>query len=275
MNFQKIALFLVLLISISCFSGCVDNSGEVSEPVTIKMAGGTALIPIIEDISKEYMLKNNNVQIEVTGGGSGFGVKETGEGHLTIGMAGRNLKSEEKELYNDITVYKIGLDGIAIITSNENNISDLTTQQVQKIYSGEITNWKSVGGSDHTINVYTREEDSGTRDTFWKEGLLKSNISKKALMVASNGEMKSKVSSDENGIGYVSIGYVDESINTVQFNGVEPTQENVKEGIYTIYRPLNLLTKGEPDENVKKFIEYVLSEKGQEIVKNDGFLPVN
>lgn len=253
----------------------MDNSGEVSEPVTIKMAGGTALIPIIEDISKEYMLENNNVQIEVTGGGSGFGVKETGEGHLTIGMAGRNLKSEEKELYNDITVYKIGLDGIAIITSNENNISDLTTEQVQKIYSGEITNWKNVGGSDHTINVYTREEDSGTRDTFWKEGLLKSNISKKALMVASNGEMKSKVSLDENGIGYVSIGYVDESINTVKFNGIDPTQENVKEGLYTIYRPLNLLTKGEPDENVKKFIEYVLSEKGQEIVKNDGFLPVN
>jgi phosphate transport system substrate-binding protein len=190
-------------------------------------------------------------------------------------MAGRNLKSEEKELYNDITVYKIGLDGIAIITSNENNISDLTTQQVQKIYSGEITNWKSVGGSDHAINVYTREEDSGTRDTFWKEGLLQSNISKKVLMVASNGEMKSKVSLDENGIGYVSIGYVDESINTVRFNGVEPTQENVKEGLYTIYRPLNLLTNGEPDENVKKFIEYVLSEKGQEIVKNDGFLPVN
>jgi phosphate transport system substrate-binding protein len=120
----------------------MDNSGEVSEPVTIKMACGTALIPIIEDISKEYMLENSNVQIEVTGGGSGFGVKETGEGHLTIGMAGRNLKSEEKELYNDITVYKIGLDGIAIITSNENNISDLTTEQVQKFILAKLQTGK-------------------------------------------------------------------------------------------------------------------------------------
>lgn len=190
-------------------------------------------------------------------------------------MAGRNLKSEEKETYGDIIVYKIGLDGIAIITNKENNISDLTTEQIQKIYSGEVTNWKDVGGIDQAINIYTREEDRGTRDTFWNEGLLKGNISEKALMVASNGEMKSKVSSDKNAIGYISIGYVDDSVKTVNFNGVEPTQENVKEGLYKIYRPLNLLTKGEPDENVKKFIEYILRSEGQEIVKNDGFLPVN
>jgi len=275
LDFKKIGPSLLVILSMLCFSGCVDNSAGASEPVVIKMAGGTALIPILEDISKEYMLENKNVQIEVTGGGSGFGIQETGEGRLTIGMAGRNLKSEEKETYGDIIVYKIGLDGIAIITNNENNISDLTTEQIQKIYSGEVTNWKDVGGIDQAINIYTREEDSGTRDTFWNEGLLKGNISEKALMVASNGEMKSKVSSDKNAIGYISIGYVDDSVKTVNFNGVEPTQENVKEGLYKIYRPLNLLTKGEPDENVKKFIEYILSSNGQEIVKNDGFLPVN
>ncbi|ABR55252.1 phosphate binding protein [Methanococcus vannielii SB] len=273
MKFYNLIISL-LIISTLCLSGCISTESS-GETVSIKTAGGTALIPIMKDISKEYMHENRNVQVEVTGGGSGFGIKETGEGRLTIGMAGRDLKSEEKEKYPNMVVYKIGLDGIAIITHKENPVSDLTTKELQKIYSGEITNWNEIGGGNNPINIYTREEESGTHETFLNEGLLKGNISPRSLMVSSNGEMKSKISLDKNGIGYISIGYVDDSVKTLMFNGVEPTQENVKEGIYKIYRPLNILTNGKPENSVQNFIEYILGPNGQKIIENNGFLPVN
>jgi len=268
---------MLIVCFILFLSGCVGTSADQNTDntkITISMAGGTALVPIAKETAKQFMENHPNVQIEVSGGGSGFGIKECGEGRITIGMAGRNLKSEEKEKYPNLIVYKIGVDGVAIVVNPSNPINDLSKDQVKKIFSGEITNWKNVGGNDAPINIYTRDEMSGTRDTFWKQALDKGNITDKSVVVASNGEMKAKISADENGIGYISIGYVDESVKAIKLDGIEPNQENVKKGIYSVYRPLNLMTKGEPDGLVKEYIDYVLSPNGQKIVKDKGFLPV-
>ena len=275
---MKIGVFAGILVvcSILFLSGCVGTSADQNDnsKTTISMAGGTALVPIAKETAKQFMEKHPNVQIDVSGAGSGFGIKECGEGRITIGMAWRDLKSEEKEKYPDLIVYKIGIDGVAIVVNPSNPIDDLSKNQIKKIFAGEITNWKDVGGNDAHINIYTRDEMSGTRDTFWKRALDKGNITDKSIVVASNGEMKTKISTDENGIGYISIGYVDESVKSIKLDGIEPNQENVKKGIYSVYRPLNLMTKGEPDGLVKEYIDYVLSPNGQKIVKDKAFLPV-
>jgi phosphate transport system substrate-binding protein len=182
----------------------------------------------MEEAGKEFMKKHPNVKVVVSGGGSGFGIKQVGEGYIDIGMAGRDLKPEEKEKYPNLKVYKIGVDGVAIVVNPKNPINGLTKEQVKKIFAGEITNWKEVGGKDAPINVYTRDPESGTRETFWKFALDKGNITKKAIVVASNGEMKTKIAMDENGIGYLSVGYVDGSVKAIKLDGIAPTQENVK-----------------------------------------------
>jgi phosphate transport system substrate-binding protein len=221
------------------------------------------------------MKSHPNVKIEVIGGGSGFGINEIGEKRIDIGMAGRNIKSSEKEKYPNLIASKIAVDGVAIVINKENPINNLTTEQLQKIYSKTITNWKEVGGTDEPITVYTRDELSGTRDTFWKLALNKNNISDRALIVASNGEMKAKVSADKNGIGYISVGYIDESVKPVALDGVNPTKENIKKGDYKVYRPLILITNGEPEPTVKEYINYILSPEGQKIVESKGFLSIN
>ncbi|NPA62244.1 MAG: phosphate ABC transporter substrate-binding protein [Methanococci archaeon] len=265
-------LFAILLVIGLC--GCTTEQNSVSKEETLTLAGGTALIPIMEEAGKEFMKMHPNVKVEVSGGGSGFGIKEVGEGHIDIGMAGRNLNPDEKEKYPNLKVFKIGVDGVAVVVNPKNPINDLTKEQVKEIFAGKITNWKEVGGRDAPINVYTRDEESGTRETFWKLALDKGNITKKAIVVASNGEMKTKIAMDENGIGYLSVGYIDKSVKPVKLDGVAPTQENVKKGIYKIYRPLNLITNGEPKGVAKEFIDFVLSDKGQEIVKEKGFISV-
>ena len=267
-----LGIFIGVLV-ILCLCGCINSNKETVNEEKITLAGGTALVPIMEEAGKEFMKKHPNVKVMVSGGGSGFGIKQVGEGYVDIGMAGRDLKPEEKEKYPNLKVYKIGVDGVAIVVNPKNPINGLTKEQVKKIFAGEITNWKEVGGKDAPINVYTRDPESGTRETFWKYALDKGNITKKAIVVASNGEMKAKIAMDENGIGYLSVGYVDESVKAIKLDGIAPTQENVKKGVYKVYRPLNLITNGEPKGVVKEFIDFVLSDEGQEIVKKKGFLP--
>jgi len=283
----KSLIGLLIISSMLLFSGCVNSNNANTEidninnttytttEISLSMAGGTAVVPIAQETAKIFMKSHPNVKIEVIGGGSGFGINEIGEKRIDIGMAGRNIKSSEKEKYPNLIASKIAVDGVAIVINKENPINNLTTEQLQKIYSKTITNWKEVGGTDEPITVYTRDELSGTRDTFWKLALNKNNISDRALIVASNGEMKAKVSADKNGIGYISVGYIDESVKPVALDGVNPTKENIKKGDYKVYRPLILITNGEPEPTVKEYINYILSPEGQKIVESKGFLSIN
>ena len=145
---------------------------------------------------------------------------------------------------------------------------------VKDIFSGKIVNWKEVEGSDSSINLYSRDKESGTRKVFWKKLLEKGAVSEKSNFVASNGAMKTALSKDRGGIGYLSIGHIDSTVSPVVIDGIEPTQENAKSGIYKVTRKLYMNTKGDPTGLAKAFIAYVMSAEGAKIIAAKGYIPV-
>ena len=277
-KYISVLIGAVLISLIVGFSGCTEsgvNNSEEVQKFSLKISGSTTVLPIAEEAAKQFMTKNKNYMIEVTGGGSGLGVKEAGENLNDIGMASRDVKSSEFEIYPSLQVFGIAKDGVAIIVQPENPVSSLTQEQIIAIYAGEITNWNEVGGNDAPITVYTRDEESGTREVFFEKALNKGNITKKAVVVASNGAMKSSVKADVNGIGYLSIGYLDSSVTGCEYEGVLPTEANVISGTYKVSRTLNVITNGEPSQEAKAFIDFLLSSEGQKIVVEEGYIPVN
>lgn len=244
-----------------------------NEKGTIKIAGGTAHIPVMKEVAKRIMSINPDIQISIAGGGSGVGIKLVGEGLVDIGNSGRKPTDEEIKKYK-LKMFKWAIDGVGIIVNPKNKVKALTKAQVIDIFSGKIDNWKVLGGVDKEINVYTRDKASGTRAVFWKKALGKGEITSKANFVVSNGAMKSAISRNPYGIGYVSVGYIDETVAPAAFDGVVPTLENVKQGKYPIARGLYSNTKGDPKGLIKKLIDYLLTPEGQKIVESKGLIAV-
>jgi len=245
----------------------------MGEKGTLKISGGTAHIPVMKEASKRIMTFNSDIQISIAGGGSGIGIKQVGEGLVDIGNSGRKPTDKEINDYQ-LKMFKWAIDGVGVVVNPENKVKALSKAQLVDIFSGKIGNWKSIGGVHKSINVYTRDKASGTRDVFWKKAIDKGEITDKANFVVSNGAMKSAISSDPYGIGYVSVGHIDESVAPVALDGVVPTLENVKKSKYKIARGLYSNTKGEPSGLVKKFIEYLFSPEGQQLSADKGFIPV-
>ncbi len=239
----------------------------------IDIAGGTAHIPVMKEAARRIMIYNPNIRITVAGGGSGVGIQKVGEGLVDIGDTGRPLTPKERAKYG-LKSYAFAIDGVAVAVNPSNPVRNLTSKEVQDIFAGRIKNWRVVGGKDAPIHLYTRDEASGTRAVFWKKLLKKGPIADNANIVPSNGAMKVAISRDPDAIGYLSIGFIDNTIAPVKIDGVYPSQENAKNGSYKIVRKLYMNTKGEPNKLVKTFIEYILSPEGTEIIKKCGFLPI-
>lgn len=239
----------------------------------IRIAGGTAHIPIMREVAKLIMTYNPDIQITIAGGGSGVGIKQVGEGLIDIGNSGREPTETEVKNYS-LKVFKWAIDGVGVIVNPNNQVKSLTKAQIKDIFAGKINNWKEVGGIDKPINVYTRDEPSGTREVFWEKALDKGEIVKKAIVVISNGAMKSAISQDPYGIGYVSVGHIDQTVAPVAIDEIFPTIQTVKEGKYKVSRGLYSCTKGEPTGLVKKFIDYLFTQEGQKIVEKNGFISV-
>jgi phosphate transport system substrate-binding protein len=266
-----ICLTLAGFIATPCLAGALDAFGGHSG--TLKIAGGTAHIPVMKEAAKRIMSRYPDINITVAGGGSGVGIKQVGEGLVDIGNAGREPKPGEMAKYN-LMLHKWAIDGVGVVAHPDNPVKSLSTQQLKDVYSGKIGNWKDLGGPDHAVTIYTRDEASGTRDVFWKKALDKSDISEKALFVPSNGAMKTAVANDPYAIGYVSVGHMDDSVAPVAIDGVTPTLETVQNGQYTVARGLYSNTLGEPQGLAKIFIDYLFSPEGQVIVAENGFIPV-
>ncbi len=239
----------------------------------IKIAGGTAHIPVMKEAARRAMTLNPDLQVSVAGGGSGVGIKQAGEGLVDIGNSGRAPTDQEISRYG-LRVFQWALDGVGIVVHPKNAVTALTQTQLMAIYSGKTTNWKDVGGADQQINIYTRDESSGTREVFWEKALKKGPIAGHAHFIVSNGAMKSAVSQDPYGIGYVSVGHIDETVKAVILDGVPPTQQTVKDGRYPVARGLYSVTKGDPSGPAKSFIDYLFSPEGQGIAAGKGFIPV-
>jgi phosphate transport system substrate-binding protein len=234
--------------------------------------------PLAEKLAGEYMKANQNLMIDVKGGGSGVGVKSAVDGTAMIGMASRKLSDEEKTANPDLVATVIARDGIALIVNPDVTVEGLTLDQARDIFMGKITNWKDLGGEDQMIIVVSREEGSGTRTAFQEMVMKKDKdgnenlIADTAILLSSNGAILTTISSTPYSLGYLSMGYLDATVKDLKINDVAATEENAANGTYSVVRPLNFLTKGQPAGDAKAFIDWILSDAGQTIVKADGYI---
>jgi phosphate transport system substrate-binding protein len=261
----------VFLTSGFAYAGLLDNFTGQSGKIDI--AGGTAHIPVMTEAAKRIMTANPGIRINIEGGGTGVGVQKAGEGLVDIGNTGRALSEDEIAKYGLVS-FAFAVDGVTVVVNPANAVADLSEAQVQDIFSGKITNWKEVGGADALINLYSRDEASGTREVFWGKMLKKGTIADSANIVASNGAMKVAVSQDAGAIGYMSIGFVDASVKAPTLEGIEPSQDNAKSGTYKVARKLYMNTKGQPQGLVKLFIDYVTSPECTDIIAKAGYIPL-
>lgn len=263
----------LFLFSVSWSIASDDLSPFAQEKGNLRIAGGTAHIPVMKEAAKQIITFNSKIRISIAGGGSGLGIKQAGEGLVDIGNTGRKPSDQEIQKF-DLKLFKWAVDGVGAVVHPKNKVQSLTTAQLQGIYSGKIENWNEVGGVDRQINLYTRDEASGTRKVFWKKALAKGDISTKANVVVSNGAMKTAVAGDPFSIGFVSVGHIDGSVAPVALDGITPTLKTVRSGDYGVARGLYSLTKGEPTGLTKLFLDFLVSPTGQQIVADKGFIPV-
>jgi phosphate transport system substrate-binding protein len=275
-GFMVLILMLVLTLGIAPGAWAQDSQLQRFQSLegTIDIAGGTAHIPVMKDAAEAIMKANPKIRITVAGGGSGVGVQKVGEGLVNIGNTGRALTPAEIDKYG-LKTFPFALDGVAVAVNPKNTISALTSHQVRDIFAGKIKNWQEVGGPNAPIHLFTRDEASGTRETFWEKLLKKGPIDSKANIVASNGAMKMALGQDPQAIGYLGIGFVDAKVKGIKLDGVEPTQENAKNGSYLVTRLLYMNTKGEPAPLVKAFIDYIRGPEGANIIQKHGFIPTS
>jgi len=279
---KNIILVVSLLIIAALISACGGTStpgAPVTDPTTdnstISVSGSTTVQPLAEKLAEAFMTENTSIRIDVQGGGSSVGVKAAGQGTSDIGMASREIKESELAEFPKLNVVVIARDGIAIVANADVTVSDLTVEQVRDIFSGKITNWKDLGGEDQNIIVVSREEGSGTRGAFEELVMGKDAlITASAILQPSNGSIRTTVSTTPYSIGYMSFGYLDDTIKAISIGGIAPTEPNAADGSYPIVRPLNMLTNGEPTGAVKAFLDFILSDAGQKLVVEDGYIPV-
>ncbi len=238
---------------------------------SLTLTGSTSMADVATSLAESFMAANKGVTVSVGGNGSGEGPTAVNDGTAQIGLLSRDLKTEENPTAFDKVI--IGYDGIAVIVNSASGVTALTTDQITKIFKGEIKNWKEVGGVDAKIQCIGREAASGTRSAF--EELMKI---KDAAVYAeeqnSTGNVKQAVSANPNAIGYVSLSSVDKTIVAVQLDGVTPSEETVKSGKYTLQRPFVMITKaGTTDALTTAFLDFVFSDAGMKIVADDGVVP--
>ena len=242
---------------------------ELSGKVTT--GGSTSMEKVIGALQEAFMEQNSGVDVTYDPTGSGAGITGAQEGSLDIGLSSRALKDGE----TGVSATVIALDGIGIIVNNANTVEDLTTDQIAAIATGEVTNWKEVGGPDAEIVMIGREAGSGTRDGF--ESILKvSDQCKYAQELTATGAVIAAVQANENAIGYASLAALDDSVKALKVNGIACTEETVKDGSYTVQRPFVFVTKDGAQQTpaVKAFIDFAASADAASLISNAGAVPV-
>ena len=275
-----LALAGILVLALVA-TGCVGNeptSSSSQERTSIKVTGSTTVLPIAQLTAEAYMGTHPNTDIQVTGGGSSVGVQAAGEKTADIGMSSRDVKSDELKKYPNRVITTSGIDGVALIVNPSNTITSLTTTQIKDIYAGNYTNWKQVGGPDQAIVVVGRDSASGTREFFSEKVMNKGDFTSTQLEKNSNGAVQQTIAQTPGAIGYVGLGFIDNTVKAVKVdtNGalVEPTIANILSGAYPRSRSLYMITNGQPTALAKTYLDYILSPEGQSILAEEGFVPV-
>lgn len=276
MRSKKLKLMVgALLVTMvgATFVGCGSNdSASNSDTTTISISGSTSVGPLMEKIQEKYE-EVNNVTLEIQQNGSGAGIKDVSGGVSEIGMSSRELKDDEK---TSVEGTVIAYDGIALLVNPNNSVKNISLEDVKKIYTGEITNWKELGGKDAPIVVVSREEGSGTRDAFQEiVGYESEELTKDATISDGSGAVKTTVAGNENAIGFASFEYIDDTVSALSIDNVEPTAEKVKAGEYKISRPFLLVTKEDSlTEEGEALIQFILSSEGQQIVSENKLITI-
>ncbi len=259
----------LLVAAVVCEAGCVSsNAGKV------QLAGSTSVQPHAEALARAFQQNNSDIQVYVQGGGSSAGIQAVGEGTAQIGMSSRAIKPSEIQKYPTLKPISIAVDGIAIIVNPKNPVSNLTMNQTRDIFTGNITNWNQIGGSDATIDVINREQGSGTRDGI-QAIVLKGGNFKGGIVLSSTGAIRTAVSQDANAIGYISSAELDSSVKAVNIDGVAPTYDNIANRTYKIQRDFYFITKGDPSGATSQFLNFTLGPDGQALLKADGLVSIN
>jgi phosphate transport system substrate-binding protein len=261
--------------------GLVTMAAQAAEK-TLQLEGSTTVGPIAEGFAEAMMAADKDLKITVKKTGSGDGIAALLDKRCDIATASRFLK--DKEFASAVekgvmpVVHTIAMDGVCMIVHPSNRVCELGIEQIRKIYSGETTNWKDLGGPDAPIVVISRETSSGTYEVFNEKVMNngKTKIVATAEYVASNPQVYNRVKATEGSIGYVGLGFVDDKVAALKVNGIMPTTKTIAVGAYPISRPLFLVTNGYPELGslIHAFCTYYLTEKGQEIIQAKGFIPV-
>ena len=263
-----ICMTLAAVMAAVLFVGCGTASSTVSTD------GSTSMEKVIGALGESFMNNNKGITFTYNPTGSGSGITAVAEGRCDIGLSSRSLKAEEKEqgLVETILAY----DGIAVIVNPENPVTDLSTETIAKIYKGEITNWKEIGGRDAEIVLIGREAGSGTRDGFDSVTDTK-NACKYRQELTSTGDVITTVSQNPDAIGYASVASVKDTVKAVKVGGVEANEATIKDGSYVVQRPFVLVTKsGEKlSSAAQKFFGYVTSEKARTAISSAGVVAAN
>ncbi len=271
-SFMKkiICIASALLAALLIFAGC--SRGNTASG-TVSTDGSTSMEKVIGALGESFTEKNSGAKFTYNPTGSGSGITAVLEGRCDIGLSSRALKDEEKA--KGLTETIVALDGIAVIVNPSNNVSDLSAEQIAKIYTGEITNWKEVGGSDAQIVLIGREAGSGTRDGF--ESITgTADKCKYRQELTSTGDVIATVAQNPNAIGYASLAAIKDTVKALKVDGVTPTEDTVKDGSYKIQRPFVFVTKTgtELSETAQKFFDFATSKEAADIISKAGAVPV-
>lgn len=243
---------------------------------SITMSGSTSMEKLANALAESFMVKYPNVTVSAEFTGSSAGIESVLAGSVDIGNASRELKDSEKEAGAVENI--VAIDGIAIIVNPATTVTDLTKEQLTQVYTGEINNWKDLGGEDAPIVVVGREAGSGTRGAFEEILDVADKCSYTGGEIESTGAVMAKVASTPGSIGYVSLDVLDDTVAAVKLEGVEPTAENIKTGAYFLSRPFVMATVGEISEqnaNVKAIFDYLASEEGKQLIESVGLITAN
>lgn len=271
---------LAAVLAAGMLSGCGSTGGDTARQTaapsgtqaTVSTDGSTSMEKVIGYLSEAYMDENKNVKVTYNPTGSGSGIQAVSEGRCDIGLSSRDLKDDEKQNLEETVV---AIDGIAIIVNPENTVEDLSVEQIGKIYTGEITNWKEVGGEDKPIVPIGREAASGTRDGFESITGTKDKC-KYSQELTSTGDVIQTVSSNPNAIGYASLAAVKDTIKVLSVEGVKPSKETIQDKTYKIQRNFVLVTrKGTAlSADAQKFFDFATSSAADSLIEKAGAIPV-
>ncbi len=286
---KKMSRFLVGVATV-CAMGVIF-AGPVRAQSMIQVKGSDSEVNLVQRLAEVFMKKHPQVNIAVTGGGSGTGITALINKQTDIANSSREISSKEEESAKGAGVNPfrivVATDGLSAIVHPENPVKKLTLEQLGKIFKGEITNWNEVGGKNVKISLYGRQSNSGTF-VFFREFVVKADYSPHMKSMNGNAQIAEGIKKDKDGIGYVAVGYVVNGKGEVmagvklldiskeaQSVAYSPaSMENVMSGRYPISRPLNHYTNGKPTGKLLDFIQFEISEEGQKIVQQEGFFPV-